>query len=387
MASRLNAKDAAALVVQKRTEAEERARQLARQEQLRKEEAERKARLLAIEEQLKKEEALKAQRHWNSQAKKLLEAALNGESFLDFHGPLYDPQQLIDRGFTVLHLDRTKFNIDAEESESVSKLEHEQELGKLPKIEQELNHKVEEFLELLGQQEIFKDIETTKQMVVKEFRKRLDSYFEDIYQGQSFDDALFDELFDGKLYVYRPIESLREIVQSIQYSMHVYQQIKYNLPDELTEDEDDEEIVYEKTEDLIRTSKYATQVMSCDCESVLEPDSDENYYSVVWDEPFEEFWRNDEVLSAQGLAWLSENPGQYFMEAIENTVRAAIDDLKQSVNIDFYWEDSRWNTVLQRRRHFGVPYPDQVVALLRALKFKATASKEVNREIQITIEW
>jgi len=373
VASRLNAKEAAALTVQKALEIEARAKQ---------DENDRK---------LRTAEAAKHTRLWKAQGNRLIEAALNGEKFLQVGEKLIGGDHLISLGFSIAYIDHASFSEHQTELET-KRIEQEKAKEKLilegerirdlgvKKLQPVVDKKISEFIKLVENEDRYRDMKSTKQLVVENFREKIKEYSGNISSGKSSKDTLFFKLFNSDLFVYTPINSLRPAVQSLQDALHKLEQFRYNLPnvdievnqfysfDDGSEDINDED---EEGSDLIGKNEFTRYLEPWECSDLMVADASEDYYQIEWsnvDSP--EDWLFENMISAYALAWISGKNGQALLEAIESEIQNAISSASSSIQIKMEWDGEQCTCDIKGETYYYTPRSNHLSDILKILKYK-----------------
>ncbi len=372
MASRLNAKEAAALTEQKALEIEARAKQ---------DENDRKVRAA---------EAAKHTRLWKAQGNRLIEAALNGEMSLRVGAKLIGGDQLISLGFSIAYIDHASFSEHQTELE-IKRIEQEKAKEKLileserirdleiKKLQPVVDKRISEFIKLVENEDRYKNMESTRQMVVENFREKIKEYSKNISSGKSFRDTLFFRLFNSDIFVYTPINSLRPAVQALQDALHKLEQSRYNLPNVETEvnefysfDNYSDDINNdEERSDLILINEFTRYLEPWECSDLMVAHVSDDYYQIEWsDVDAPEDWLFENLISAYALAWLSGKNGQALLEAIESEIQNAINSASSSIQIKVEWDGEQCTCDINGKTYYYTPRSSQLSDILKILKYK-----------------
>ncbi len=386
MASRLSAKEAAALTEQKAKELEARAKQ---------EEQDKK---------LRTAQSAKQGRLWKTQGNRLIEAALNGERFLRIGTKLIGGDLLINLGFSIACVDQAAFlehqrrleieRVAQEEAFERSRKENERvRILQLKKLHPEVEKKIAEFIRLVEKDERYKGMDTTRKMVVEHFQENIRAYAERISAGVSPRDQLFYKLFNSEFFVYKPIDSLKPIVQALQDALHKLEKIRQDLPevevgydcDDIGDTEDEEQEVEQKALGIDEFKRY---LEDWECHQFMEVDEPQDYYQIEWSDllgPQE--WRFEDLISPSALAWISGESGQALFEAIESEIKKAIDSASSSIHITMEWDGEQNTCDINGETYYYTPRSSHLSEILKILKYKNQEQLLEDGRSTLEISW
>ena len=386
MASRLNAKEAAALTEQRAREIEARAKQ-----------AELDKKLIASQ-------ATKFARLWKAQGNRLIEAALNGGSFLNVGSKLIGGDQLIKLGFAIAYIDQTAFseyqkeleNQKSDKYEAETRLLEEREKAKkleLKKLQPDIDKKIADFIKLVEKEDRYKGMDSTRKMVIKHFLEEINDYRNNISAGYSSSDKLFFQLFNSQLFVYKPIDSLRPTVQVLQDALHKLEKILHDLP-EFEVDEFDY-LEYDPVEDDedsdaegLAIDEFKRYLDAWECSESMEIDVATDYYQIEWSNLEDvEDWQFEDLISAAALAWLCGASGQALLEAIESEIQDAIDSASSSIHISMEWDGEQCTSDIGKETYYYTPRSNQLSEILKILKYKINKHSLENGKSILEISW
>jgi hypothetical protein len=386
MASRLNAKEAAALTEQRAREIEARAKQ-----------AELDKKLIASQ-------ATKFARLWKAQGNRLIEAALNGRSFLNVGSKLIGGDQLIKLGFAIAYIDQTAFSEYQKELENEKSDKHEAEARvleerenakklELKKLQPDIDKKIADFIKLVEKEDRYKGMDSTRKMVIKHFLEEINDYRNNISAGYSSSDKLFFQLFNSQLFVYKPIDSLRPTVQVLQDALHKLEKILHDLP-EFEVDEFDY-LQYDPVEDDedsnaegLTIDDFKRYLDAWECSESMEIDVATDYYQIEWSNLDDvEDWQFEDLISAAALAWLCGASGQSLLEAIESEIQDAIDSASSSIHISMEWDGEQCTSDIGKETYYYTPRSNQLSEILKILKYKINKHSLENGKSMLEISW
>ena len=386
MASRLNAKEAAALTEQRAREIEARAKQ-----------AELDKKLIASQ-------ATKYARLWKAQGNRLIEAALNGGSFLNVGSKLIGGDQLIKLGFAIAYIDQTAFSEYQKELENEKSDKHEAEARvleerenakklELKKLQPDIDKKIADFIKLVEKEDRYKGMDSTRKMVIKHFLEVINDYRNNISAGYSSSDKLFFQLFNSQLFVYKPIDSLRPTVQVLQDALHKLEKILHDLP-EFEVDEFDY-LQYDPVEDDedsnaegLAIDEFKRYLDAWECSESMDIDVATDYYQIEWSNLEDvEDWQFEDLISAAALAWLCGASGQALLEAIESEIQDAIDSASSSIHISMEWDGEQCTSDIGKETYYYTPRSNQLSEILKILKYKINKHSLENGKSMLEISW
>ena len=370
MASRLNASEAAAMTAARAKEIEAQAKQ---------EELDRR---LSIAQ------SMRYTRLWNSQASRLVESALNRELQLRFTSTLVGARTLIGNGFSIFYVDMASFMRQEkklnEEKEQISRM-------RAAKAESQkfiVKREIEEFIRLIRLNDRFKGMTVTKENFVRQLRDKIKDYQDDIESIKCDPDKLFDHIFDGALFLFTPIHSLRPNVQALQNALHIFESLVRDLPeDKYAEDSDDDsEDFLGKAEDALNSFKIGLK--AGDCRDSMDVVNVNDFYLVEWRD-YEGSTELDfsDLISAPGLGWLSGDNGQELIELIESKIRSAIQSAYTTIRLVIEREDLHWSCDLGESRKIRTPHPDQLSQIFKTLKYKVKSSSADKKITSLYLSW
>lgn len=387
MSIRLNAKEAAALT-------EQRARQI-----------EARAKLDEQDRKLQAAQAVKHARLWRAQGNRLIEAALNGDGFLRVGTNLIGGDKLIALGFVIAYVDQASFlehqrqveNERVEQEDAEARAIKETETARnleLKKLQPYLDKKISDFIKLVEKEDRYSGMDSTRKMVVAHFKDVIKDYAESISAGISHRDVLFSILFNSQLFVYKPIDSLRPIVQALQDALHKVETIRRDLPevevyeiDDFQNDLDDIDDEGDDEENL-GIDEFKRYLEPWQCHESMEVDDSQDYYQIEWcnlDEPVE--CKFEDLISAAALAWLCGEIGQGLLEAIESEIQTAINSASSSIQISIERDEEQCSFVVGGVTYCDTPSSDQLSDILKILKYKTQDQSHVDGKSLLEISW
>jgi hypothetical protein len=391
VASRLNARQAATLT-------EQRAREI--EAQAKKDEEDRK---------LRTAQTAKLARLWKAQANQLIEASINGEAFLRVGPKLIGGDQLVKLGFAIAYVDQTSFleqqrqdEIERDEQraaeERVFKESERLRNLEVKKLQPEVDKKIGAFIKSIEKEDRYKGMDSTKKMVVEHFLELIQNYTNNISAGKSPRGELFSQLFDGSLFVYKPIDSLRPVVQAIQDALHELEKVRRDLPDveidefenfdyglDDIEDDDEDEGADDDVPGLESFKRY---LEPWECNESMDVEEHQDYFQIEWGDVAEpEIWNFQDSISAPALAWLCGEGGQAFLEAIEAEIQSAIDSASTSIQISLEWDGALSTCDIGGETYCGTPKSNQLSDILKILKYKTQEEHLEEGRTLLQVSW
>lgn len=383
MASRLNALEAATLTNKRTLELEDQAKRL------------------KAETRLKAIELARHTRLWNIQSNLVIESALNQKTYCIIESALVGANKLIENGFTINYVNKSTFLIDQKQAELKEEEKRRSRLFEAESFKFIMNGEIREFIRQVRMNERFNGMTITKENVVKRLLEKIEAYREAIEFERSDRDRLFDYLFDSELFLFKPIESLRPKTQTLQNSLHKYETLIKNLPQEEKSeefsDEDDLEI-----SDICDDKYYISAVKSKIPEKYwvnIDPKNSSNsiniknkgdFFYISWDlEEIPEEWLFEEIMSAKAMAWLAGEYGQDFMSAIESEIKRKISIATSNFSLMFerYDNEDYWCCNLGETRSIESPSPEQVSKILKIMKYEVKYRSSDSRNATLDISW
>lgn len=378
MATRLNAKEAAALTEQRAKALEAQAKQVKQ------------------DRQIKAAEAAKLVRLWKTQGNRLIEAALCGETLLRVGPKLIGGNRLMGLGFSLAYIAQSKLLEDQRKIEIAEIHQNETEeqernarerlrLLELKRLELEASNRIGEFIDLIRKHDRYSGMESSREMVVHHFLEEIENYTAEIYSGWSPDNELFRRLFNSKLFVYKPIDSLRPITQMLQDALHEMERIRRNLPiseaeesettgltdDSVALDDDPDNLDEEEVQSSPSVEKYKRYLESWECRDFMEAIDPKDYYQIEWgavDGPRD--WNFDSLIYAPALYWLCGTSGQSLMEAIEAEIQEAIHLASSSIQVSMRGSSKQCTCTVGGKIFHHTPGPSQLSDILKILKYE-----------------
>jgi hypothetical protein len=238
-----------------------------------------------------------------------------------------------------------------------------------------------------------------KRATIEHFRERIEDYRNEIVEGKGGKDALFNEIFDGSVFVYQPIERLKLQVEALQIAMHRLEQFRCDLPDIYRGDaayvhrswSERFELDYDESNVFGGKPKgceVEREIIRDTCSPVMEVDEVPNYYRVEWGGLVSGgAWTFENLYSGASLAWLSGERGQELLDAIESEIQTAIEDGQMGVQLEISESIGGWNCCLDRLPFEGVPTPKHLVEILKFLKYKTAIESKDAKTVELTIHW
>lgn len=378
---RLNAKSAARLTSQSASAIEERGRKEARE----------KAQQAA--------NAQTAARRWKTQSEKLLQAALDGSGSLKVTTFLVGGPRLIDGGFRIAFVNVNAFEqhveeLRAEEVEKKRKLDlEERERAKAradaaSRILSQVEDLKNSFIAAVKENERYKALGATKEMVIKRFLEEIEIYQSEIFEGRSNADALFSRLFDSSLFVYKPIDSLRSNVQKLQNSLHMFEKTRRNLPDrlELEQLRRNDDIDTDDVAQIPTMEDFTAYLSRHECPDLLDAAEWGGYFCVSWPEwNASDVWSGQDLIAAAALSWLSGPLGQRVLEAVESEIQEATQSASSSVQLQMESAEKRWSC--ESIPYLEMPAPEQIQLILRPLGYNVQLHAKGDEIVLVDISW
>jgi hypothetical protein len=383
LAKRLNARDAAALTASKVLELEARAKQ---------DEIER--RLLAAK-------ARKMAKLWNTQASLLLQSAINKRNSVVIRNQLIDPSRLMKAGFEIYYIDYWGFE-NYKERQRIAEEENRKVLcARAETLRLVISKEKSDLFRLFKSHDRFKGMTITKENAVKHLSTKLDDYQQNITYRASEPNQLFDFIFDSKLYLFTPIESLRSKLQRIQDVLHSYEHINRDLPEQEEDSpsgfEEDEDINLESDSvseeiELSRTipKDFWRKISPNDCQESLHVKNSGDCFLIQWaSEEYGESWDFDDLISAPALAWLADSYyGQDIIERVEAKIHEAINLALSSVQLAAIRSDENgWSCQLGDNESLFMPRPEELSIIFGALDYQVKTKDVGNNKTIIDITW
>lgn len=376
MANRLSAREAAALTAIRARELEAEAQQAELRKRLSLAQSKRRARL------------------WNSQATKMIEAALNGKCSIDHRTRLIGAKRLIESGFSVAYVDMAAFTREQEKKRR--KLEDEERLrrDKANKFRPIVTKQIEDFLRLVEANERFAGMTVTRRNVVNAISKKIEEYQAELQFWRADSDKLFHYLFDGKLFLFKPIDSLRPRTQLLQDALHKLGRLDRDLPeqegwDHDSDPESDWEAVGDEDKDTTEVpNEFKRSLRTDDCRESMEIRATGDFYIIDWnDADFGEAWDFSEIISAHALGWIAADYGQDLLDLIESTIRTAIKSAATSVSLVAALDDECWSCIFDGVDRMDIPRPEHLAQILRAMKYSVRLKSVSQQGATIEISW
>jgi len=395
MATRLNAEKAASLT-------EQRAKEI-----------EASSKLDDEIKKLKKAQIAKQVRLWKAQGNRLLEAALNGQSFLRVGQQLVEGDKLIKLGFSIAYVDQVSFlehqndlnieriNQKKTEERANYEIEKVREL-EIKKLQLDVDKKTSDFILLIVKNDRYKGMESTQRMVAQRFQEEIKNYTGRISAGFSPRDKLFLKLFNSELFVYKPIDSFKPIVQSLQDSLHKLEKFRLELPeipdsefdefdeydancDEIDDEEEEEE---EEEEEDLEIDEFKRYLDPWECSDNMLLDEPENYYQIEWGNLNNtNEWKFEHLIFAKSLSWLCGKSGQDLIEAIETEIQIAINSALSKIQISIEWDDEQSSCEFGGVIYYHTPTPNHLSDILKILKYKTQEHLVEHGKSLLEISW
>ena len=359
MAIRITGADAARLTIRRKQELELALRQA--------EEIERQ----------KRAENFLYQRGLQRQFRLFLKTALDGFCHCDVTGKLVGGAELLDIGFEIKYFDEEKFaneiKIRAQEKQIHEERERITEEKVLSIIDSKLKRKIDDFIEDVKVHDRYKEFSITKDNIVRRFISCISSYCNEICYANSPPDVLFFQLFDGSLILYKPIDRFKSKVQCIQDLLHRQQKIRKNLPDT----------------NMGMASEFSRYLRKDDFSKIMMVKNSKDFFRVFWGESkYISSWSFGNLNYAGALAWLSCSSGQDYLDFMVFYINKAIDEAKFGVVFKLQFSDWRWRLIGFDKN--TVPQPNQMVLILKSMKFKAQCKDIVTGDsimAEVAVNW
>ena len=372
MATRLNAKKAASLTEQRAKEIEA-------------------SSILDVQvRKLKTAQIAKQGRLWKAQGNRLIEAALNGQSFLRVGQQLVGGDKLIKLGFSIACVDQVSFlehkNELYIERINQKKIKNEQIAIEIKKLQFDVDKKTSDFIILIVKNDRYKGMDSTQKMVAQHFQQEIKNYIERISAGFSPRDKLFFTLFNSELFVYKPIDFFRPIVQSLQDSLHKLEKFRLGLPEFEVSEFDDEE--NEDEEEGLGIDEFKRYLDACECSGTMLIDESENYYQIEWGNLEDtNDWKFEDLISAKSLSWLCGERGQDLFEAIETEIQIAIDSALSKIQISIEWDSEQSSCEFSGVTYSYTPRSNHLSDILKILKYKTQEHLVKHGNSLLEISW
>ena len=387
MATRLNAKKAASLTEQRAKEIEASSKL---DDQIRK---------------LKTAQIAKQVRLWKAQGNRLIEAALNGQSFLRVGQQLVEGDKLIKLGFSIAYVDQVSFlehqndlnteriNQKKTEERANYEIEKVREL-EIKKLQLDVDRKTNDFILLIVKNDRYKGMESTQRMVAQRFQEEIKNYTGRISAGFSPHDKLFLKLFNSELFVYKPINFFKPIVQSLQDSLHKLEKFRLDLP-EVADSEFDEFDEFDANfdeiddeEEGLEIDEFKRYLDPWECSDNMVLDEPENYYQIEWgnlDNTNE--WKFENLIFAKSLSWLCGKSGQDLIEAIETEIQIATNSAFSKIQISIEWDDEQSSCEFGGVIYSQTPRSNHLSDILKILKYKTQEHLVEHGKSLLEISW
>jgi len=383
LAKRLNARDAAALTASKVIELEARAKR---------DEIERK--LLAAK-------ARKMAKLWNTQASLLLQSAINRRNDVIVKNLLIDPSRLMKAGFEIYYIDYWRFE-NYKERQRIAEEENRKALrARAETLKLVISKEKSDLFRLFKSLDRFKGMSITKENAVKHLSMKLDEYQQNITSRASDANQLFNFIFDSKLYLFTPIESLRSKIQGIQDVLHSYEHINRDLP----EQEEDSPSSFEEDVDMNSESDSVSEAIELsrtipkdfwkklslnDCQESLHVKNSGDCFLIQWtSEEYGESWDFDDLISAPALAWLADSYyGQDLIERVEARIHEAINMASSSIElVAIRSDDNGWSCQISDNESLFMPHPEELSIIFRTLDYHVKRKDVGIDKAVINITW
>ncbi len=376
MVSRLNAKQAAALTSTRAKEIEAQVRQQELENRLRFTQLRKKIRL------------------WNAQANHLIESALSKKTHLDVNSSLIGADTLVRNGFAIYYVDMVSFT--KHQQQLILKQEEEKRIRKykIDSLSFVVRREIDDLVREFGGNDQFKGMTLTKENSVKHLLAKVEEYRSGISTKNAERGCLFRHIFDGQLYLFRPIESLRTKSQTVQNALHNLESLRHEFDDNETSDLDEAknvdddsyfEIAEQKPAIPARFRKY---LRPSECSEYMEVKNDTDFYQIEWEtENIPKGWFFEDLISARALGWLAGPYGQNFLDIIESRVRSAVDDAASTVSYKAAFQGVSWFYDLGQSTIEIGPYPNQLSKILRVLGYKVDNRKIGEQSVTMNISW
>ncbi len=337
------------------------------------------------------------QRGLQRQFRVFLKTALDGFYHCDVTGKLVGGAELLDIGFEIKYFDEEKFaneiKIRTQEKQIHEERERITEEKALSIIDSKLKIKIDDFIENVKAHDRYKEFSITKDNIVRRFISCISSYRNEICYANSPPDVLFFQLFDGSLFLYKPIDIFKSKVQCIQDLLHRQQKIRKNLPDVSYDMSIDESpaIANIKHSDgnISAANKFSRYLRKDDFSKIMMVKNSKDFFRVFWGKgKYISSWSFGNLNSAEALAWLSFSSGQEYLDFMAFCINKAIDEAKFGIVFKLQFSDWRWRLIGFDKN--TVPQPSQMVLILKSMKFKAQCKDVVNGDsimAEVAVNW
>jgi hypothetical protein len=376
MAKIINARDAASLTQDRAQQIEAKARQ---------NEADRKSRAAM---------AARQARLWKAQADIILQAALNGKLSANIGSRLIDADRLIEYGFEVAIIDIEKLNY-WQELLNWTKVEDNRALLEAARhLEDIANEKALDFIELAKRAERYKGMTVTKENVIRCFSEKIQGYRETTRIGKQVRNELFFHLFDGHLYLYQPIDSLKHSVQVLQDALHELYNAEKEIPEVLRGDYELSRILTtptctdESAEEIDIPTDFKEYLRQHEVTSQTTDINADGYFQIEWSSLSEQTkWTSDELISAKSMRWLAGKNGQELLSLIQSEINEAIHSAQRKVTLTLKLSRKNWTCDFDSPITHNTPNPDQLARVLKILNYGTTVSYGVEDLALLEVSW
>lgn len=351
MVTRLKASEAAALTATRVKEREERVK------------------LLERERKLKSAQSKKFARLWENQASLLIESAINRRWFLEIKSELIGPRLLMERGFRIAF-------VDIESIKTAAAILTDRSRSRLAELNSIVTSEIAGFIRLVGDNDRYKGMTVTKENVIRKLLSKIKDYQEEMMVSKPVSNELFYRLFDGDLFLLKPIDSLKPKVQALQNAIN---NVKHSASSTSGGD-------LEYTDDaILKVTRY---LVPSECEETMVVPYDEDYYRIEWGGKYASPACNfSEFISAPAMSWLAGDYGQRVLELTEGKIRDAINSAKSSVKIRAKLSDEFWSCEIGGVSSTLVPSPDQFSQILRVMGYSVNTIFHNGDAVSIEISW
>ncbi len=324
----------------------------------------------------------------------MIEAALNGKCGIDHWTELIGAKRLIESGFSVVYVDMAAFSRERERKRQ--KLEDEKRLrrAKANRFRPIVTKQIDDFLRLVEANERFAGMTVTRTNVVNTISRRIEEYQAELEFRRADSDKLFHYLFDGELFLFKPIDSLRPTAQLLQDALHELGRLDRDLPEQEGRDhhsdpESDWEAIGDEDKDPSEVpSDFKRSLRTDDCRESMEIRANGDFYRIDWnDANFGKAWDFSEIISADALGWIAADYGQDLLDLIESTIKTAINSAATSVSLVAALDDECWSCMFDGADRTDIPRPEHLAQILRAMKYSVHLKSAGQRGAAIEISW
>jgi hypothetical protein len=325
----------------------------------------------AAELKVREEELRKLQTLASRQRGGLISAACNGEEEVQMLGDeacIYLPQELIESGIEIVEVGLVPLNRPNNRAELQARAD---EIRRKAKI------RVAEFIDLTKNTigENFYDYRHYREAVFGALSSALDcdsaNFSEALACLDEIDDAEFKDSVDYKIY----LSSFKELDELVTEHTELV----------LAEFDIDYYRLAEKTK--WGFGEYRHLELEGGAPDVLEPfRSPKNFFLLKWVKSKEKLCLVDEIISANGLGWLSSMYGQNFLDDLNAIIESASESGKSEVNVDVFASRGSWWIKFNTERVNSCS-PDGIAEILRVQGGFTVESFRMSKFDRLRVRW